>query len=509
MDRTTYTRTFAVLVVFGVALLSSSIGLAQQNGTLPVQGFLTDTSDVPVEGSVPVAFTLYADESGTMTELWSTTRTVAVDSGLFSVLLGAETDLDLSIFSDHSRVMLGIAVDGDSELPLIELGAAPYAGWAAFAANAGDATTVGGLDVDTLTADQDTLGDLQCNTGDAAVFDGSAWTCQGALSAADVSAVATSGEFGDLSNIPTGIADGDDDTLAGINCMAGQVIKQGMLGWACADDIDTTTTYSATAPIVITGTSIGLAASGIDTGFIADGAVTNAKLAAGIDPAKVAGTAATLSGTQNFDANTLVIDASTNRVGVGTASPSEALSVAGSVTSTGSVEAAAFAYPTPVARSLSIPGVAFEVPENEDDIMRRSSFGGYAYSDSSPDTIFISDMYAPVHLPDGARITELRCDFYDNDGTDDLSTSTARLRYRPHDSVSTFIIASLGMSTTGAVADIQSISDTTILSSAEIVDNGNNTYWIQASWSIPQPAVGSVNIRFYGCTIDYEIDGPG
>lgn len=52
-------------------------------GEIPVQGELTDAQGAPINASLPVKFTLYADDQGA-TPLWSSTFSVTFDSGAFT-----------------------------------------------------------------------------------------------------------------------------------------------------------------------------------------------------------------------------------------------------------------------------------------------------------------------------------------------------------------------------------------------------------------------------------------
>lgn len=156
-------------------------------------------------------------------------------------------------------------------------------------------------------------------------------------------------------------------------------------------------------------------------------------------------------------------------------------------------------------RAYSVTGAAFEVPDSEDDLMQKSTFGGYAYSDSNPDSIFSAELYTPLYLPNGATIESLRCFFYDDNPTYDLAGSSVALRVRDNTSTISNTAASLTMNSAGQSSTVQEASDNTIAPSLDVVDNVNRTYWIDASWNLPQNAVGSSTLRFYGCTVGYSV----
>ena len=95
-------------------------------------------------------------------------------------------------------------------------------------------------------ADDDTLAGLSCTDGEVAKWDGTAWVC-----AEDEDTDTTVDGCTDCLAIgvevadPGGLADGDDDTLAGLSCTDGEVAKWDGTAWTCAADEDTDTTYSA------------------------------------------------------------------------------------------------------------------------------------------------------------------------------------------------------------------------------------------------------------------------
>ncbi len=118
--------------------------LAAPNGELPVQGYLTDASDQPIEGQLSVVFTLYDAPTGGEA-VWSDDMAVAFDRGAFTTLLGSEAPLDLQLMADHAQLFLGVRIGGDDEMERMPVGHVPFAAWAE---RAGEANTLGGYVAD-------------------------------------------------------------------------------------------------------------------------------------------------------------------------------------------------------------------------------------------------------------------------------------------------------------------------------------------------------------------------
>lgn len=90
------------------------------------QGYLTTPSGAPITGSVSIVATLY-DAAAGGTSLWSETHpAITVTSGVFQLALGSVTPLEIPDFSG-APVYLGIAVNGEAELPRTRLLASPFA----------------------------------------------------------------------------------------------------------------------------------------------------------------------------------------------------------------------------------------------------------------------------------------------------------------------------------------------------------------------------------------------
>jgi hypothetical protein len=115
-------RTFilrALIVLFGPIIL-----VAQIPQTITYQGILTDAGGTTVtDGSYMMIFRLYTSDSET-TVLWSESQEVVVINGIFNVLLGRETPLDLPF---DTAYWLGVTVgDGPELAPRIQLSSSAY-----------------------------------------------------------------------------------------------------------------------------------------------------------------------------------------------------------------------------------------------------------------------------------------------------------------------------------------------------------------------------------------------
>ena len=90
------------------------------------QGILRDNSGNPLQGSYTVTFFIYADATGGV-PLWTETRTVAIEDGLFNIILGEVTPIPTTTF-DGTKKYLATQLQGDSEMvPRVALITVPYA----------------------------------------------------------------------------------------------------------------------------------------------------------------------------------------------------------------------------------------------------------------------------------------------------------------------------------------------------------------------------------------------
>lgn len=112
-------RAMSLKQVCSVLFLFASIWLLTANAvfrsTLDYQGYLANESGLPFDGSVDIEFSIYDIDAGGI-PLWTDTRMVAVQEGLFNVELGGiakpfpaglfETPLWLGLKVGHAGEML-------------------------------------------------------------------------------------------------------------------------------------------------------------------------------------------------------------------------------------------------------------------------------------------------------------------------------------------------------------------------------------------------------------------
>ncbi|MBN2092989.1 hypothetical protein JW964_25425 [candidate division KSB1 bacterium] len=117
-------RMLWVLLFICICILSPFHKLQSQiPKTMSYQGVLTDANGNPVaNGTYNIFFRLYNDNSGN--QLWTESHNVEVTDGIFNVVLGSITPLNLAF---DQQYWLGIAIGIGAELsPRIQLTASPY-----------------------------------------------------------------------------------------------------------------------------------------------------------------------------------------------------------------------------------------------------------------------------------------------------------------------------------------------------------------------------------------------
>jgi hypothetical protein len=98
-----------------LSVFLTTLSSAQVPQMINYQGKLTTNAGAPVNDTLQVVFTIYADEAGTA-PLWTETQpTVEILKGVFNVLLGSVNSIPYSVF-DGSIRYLGVKVGDDPEI---------------------------------------------------------------------------------------------------------------------------------------------------------------------------------------------------------------------------------------------------------------------------------------------------------------------------------------------------------------------------------------------------------
>jgi len=108
--------------------LATTTAHAQVPNVMPVQGVLSDSSDMPLSGDQTVQFRIYDAATGG-NSLFAETHVLSLINGTFTAQLGSIQPLDLSIF--RGDVYLGVKVGSDAEMtPRLKFGTVPFAAYA-------------------------------------------------------------------------------------------------------------------------------------------------------------------------------------------------------------------------------------------------------------------------------------------------------------------------------------------------------------------------------------------
>ena len=229
--------------------------------------------------------------------------------------------------------------------------------------------------------------------------------------------------------------------------------------------------------------------------YVAGAGVSAALLSSGtiaVDPIVVPSKVAS-DGNQVFGSNVLVVDYANGRIGVNQPTPAQRLDVGGNGRFTGSVNAAGY--------FLQTAATGYHATAASNFVQNRANIDDDTYD-------FLSDVWAtitgtapldvrlsaPVYLPSGVDPESVTCEVYDNDPTHNLSLSV-NVRRQPAGSVNTSGDATASITTTGASAQIQSVTQGMFL---DRQDDSNMSMIVTYSLT-----GASTNLRFYGCRIAY------
>ncbi len=176
------------MTVLGLVVVSMCAS-ADAPRLIPFQGRLTTAAGVPVEGLTQLRFRIYTTPNPTVAGdmVFEEFQSLTVTRGAFSANLGAATPLDLALFKNHATLYVGVRVasDADELSPLFRLTTTP---WAAHAQSCGDAETIGGQSLASISAPNwtsiqgkpaalDALPSFSCQNGQALVGADGGWGC--------------------------------------------------------------------------------------------------------------------------------------------------------------------------------------------------------------------------------------------------------------------------------------------------------------------------------------------
>jgi hypothetical protein len=167
------------------------------------QGFLADSLDQPITGTVSMSFGIY--DAPTMgSELWSETQNVDVNVGVFDVLLGSVTPITEDVFTGGTDRWIELNVEGEPLAPRTMITSVGYAHVASYADTAGYALSAPtGSDGDWTISGSDMYSAVSGNVGIGTTSPWGRVSTKGGQVGffADSSAATDFGFFGVVSNV--------------------------------------------------------------------------------------------------------------------------------------------------------------------------------------------------------------------------------------------------------------------------------------------------------------------
>lgn len=127
------THAFVALVALGIMAFHGTDASASAPAEISFQGFLTDNLGEPVTGTRDLTLSLYDVATGG-TPLHTETQSVMIEDGYFTVYIGEAQPLDLTLFRDNANVYVGVQVDTATELaPRVAMATVPFAAYSVYA----------------------------------------------------------------------------------------------------------------------------------------------------------------------------------------------------------------------------------------------------------------------------------------------------------------------------------------------------------------------------------------
>ena len=174
-------RTVTGILLLQLTLFAApTLGRAAVPPLVPVQGYLTDDADMPLNGVYKISFTLF-DANAAGTSLFTTTESVVVTKGRFTVYLGDKQQLQLEKLHASNAVWLEVTIVqscgsdvnctaptmvNKTLAPRLQFATAAFAASAAFCSTADNAQALGGM---TVAQIQPKIADVMCSANQAVV----------------------------------------------------------------------------------------------------------------------------------------------------------------------------------------------------------------------------------------------------------------------------------------------------------------------------------------------------
>jgi len=181
-------------------------------------------------------------------------------------------------------------------------------------------------------------------------------------------------------------------------------------------------------------------------------------------------------------------------VGIGTTAPEAKLHVSGDIRATGNVRTDGEVIIPPTIRYLTI-GAADMVPQDTGMTVWRSFASIVSFFAPAGQA---TTLYAPVHLPNGATVTELRAFLSDNAPDGDVFVSLEA------ESIGGGTLNLGVILTEGTPGTIEAV-DNTIQDA--VIDNASFAYYLRVVYTVP-PVDGETYFRIRPVRIAYEITSP-
>jgi hypothetical protein len=495
-------RIVSVLAGASCLLMPHPVVAAPLGTEFTYQGRLNRSGQV-VTDTCNLQFSLWDAVSGpNQVGVTQTVNGVSVDSGLFTVTLNAGGEFGATAFSGDARWLeIAIQCTGDPGFttlsPRQPLTAAPYARFAAgpWVTNGSNLWyTLGNVGIGTSSPDHKLTVVGPIRTSDILEWGGAGSVLQGDQGGG-IELGPASGAGGEAPYIDLHYGGGAAQDFSARIQAAGN------------DRLDLATSTGGTA-VSIVGGKVGIGSTAPDSRLqsvqagdwngtefsphallLSSGGATGMELYGGGDDTN--GVCYLQSVRRATASRTLALNARGGSVGVGTASPSARLHVAGTGRFDGALTASGGLTLATTTRYFSIPGNGFQPKSQTTNYLKFQNYvRGFAAADSV-------SLFAPVQLPHGAIVTSLEAQIVDNSAAEDITLELTRIS----DAGSLFLMASA--SSSASSPSVQTLADNTIGSAT--IDNDVYSYSIESTWTVPATLA---DIRLYRARVAYTITSP-